>query len=118
MKVDSVQESVRAPQGAHFMPLPVDLPSLLFLIISAVIGLMSGFLVAYSKDVRGFRSRSMQVAIALGAVGVLLALVALAGELRFRSPLPETTVWLGIAAVGLGFAVGPVVRARRRRTRL
>lgn len=108
----------RITQGADFTPIPVDLRSLLFLLISAVVGLMSGFLVAYSKDVRGSRSRSMQVAIALCAAGVLLALVALASELRLRSAFPETTVWLGIAAVVIGFAAGPAVRARRKKTRL
>lgn len=118
MKVDSVREGVRATQGTDLMPLLVDSQSLLFLLISAVIGLMSGFLVAYSKDVQGSRSTIIQVAIALCAAGVLLALVALAGELRIRSAVEETTVWLGIATVVIGFAVGPAVRARRKKTRL
>jgi len=73
--------------------------SVSFIAVSMIIGLICGLGIAFAGDVK------------------LLALAALAGELRQATELPEVTIWFAIAAVALGFVLPLLMRARSRMSR-
>lgn len=90
--------------------------SVSFIAVSIVIGLICGLGTAFSKEMRRRLPFVGQLVVLIAVCGLLVALVALAGQIRRGGELSEVTTWFGIAAVALGFAL-PVLLLARNRTR-